>query len=132
MSINRRRLLQGLSLGVLSANLPFADRIYAETQDRAPQPTVGANDRFAVGVIGPGSRGQELIRQLLRIPDTEIAAVCDVYEPRFAEVNELVGKKVPAYKDYRELLALTDLDAIFIAAPPAFHAQYTIAALESG
>lgn len=132
MSINRRRLLQGLSLGVLSANLPFADRIYAETQDGAPQRPTGANDRFAVGVIGPGSRGQELIRQLLRIPDTEIAAVCDVYEPRFAEVNELVGKKVSAYKDYRELLTLTGLDAIFIATPPAFHAQYTIAALESG
>jgi predicted dehydrogenase len=55
-----------------------------------------------------------------------------VYEPRFAEVDELVGKKVAAYKEYGEFLERKDLDAIFIATPPVFHAQYAIAALKSG
>lgn len=84
------------------------------------------------GVIGPGSRGQELIRQLLHIPGVQIAAVCDVYEPRFAQVNQLTGTTVASTKDYRELLARTDLDAIFISSPIADHAEHMLAALSSG
>ena len=132
--MNRRDLLQGLSLGVLSAKLSSSLPLYGQAAESQPEPQrpIAANDRVNVGVIGPGSRGQELIRQLLRTPGVEIAAVCDVYEPRFAEVNELVAKSVPAYKDYRELLARKDLDAIFIATPPVFHAEYAIAAMKSG
>src|SRR5665213_2750103 len=108
--MNRRRLLQGLSLSVLSAKLFPASSVYGQAvkaKVETPRP-IAANDRVNVGVIGPGSRGQELIRQLLRTPGVEIAAVCDVYEPRFAEVNELVGKKVPGYKNGHELLERKD------------------------
>jgi predicted dehydrogenase len=100
-------------------------------QSAKPQP-IAANDRINVGIIGPGSRGREVMRQMLRTRGVEIAAVCDVYEPRFAEVNELVGRKVPSYTNYRELLERKDLDAILIATPPVFHAECTLAALESG
>lgn len=132
--MNRRSLLQGLSFSMLAAKLSGASSLYGEAAEPQPQPSrpIGANDRVNIGFIGPGSRGKELIRQLLRTPGVEIAAQCDVYEPRFAEVNELVGKNVPSYKDYRELLQRQDLDAIFIATPPLFHASYSIAAMQSG
>jgi predicted dehydrogenase len=131
--MNRRSLLQGLSFSMLAARLSGASPSYDQAAAH-PEPLrpIAANDRVNIGIIGPGSRGQELLRQLLRTPGVEISAQCDVYEPRFAEVNELVGKKVPAYKDYRELLQRKDLDAIFIATPPVYHATYAIAALESG
>lgn len=132
MSINRRRLLQGLTLGALSAKLPFANTMYGEEQTSASQRPVSANDRISVGVIGPGSRGQELIRQFLKVPGVEITAVCDVYPPRFAEVDELVGRKVPGVKDYQELINRKDIDVVVIATPPTFHASYSIAAMESG
>ncbi len=131
--MNRRKLLQGLSFSMLAAKLSGASPVYGQAE---PQPEtsrrIPANDRINIGIIGPGSRGQELVRQLLRTPGVDIAAQCDVYEPRFAEVNELVGKKVPAHKDYRELLQRKDLDAIFIATPPVFHASYAVAAMNSG
>lgn len=133
--MNRRRLLQGISLGVLSAKLTSSLPLYGssmEAEATEPAKEIAANDRVNVGVIGPGSRGKELIRQLLRTPGVEIAAVCDVYEPRFTQVNELVGKKVPACKDYRELLERKDLDAIFVATPPIFHARHAMAAMRSG
>lgn len=131
--MNRRDLLQGLSLSVLSAELSSALPLYGQQEAPSkPARPIAANDRVNVGIIGPGSRGQELIRQLLRTPGVEIAAACDIYEPRFAEVNELVGKNVPSYKDYREILARQDLDAIFIATPPVFHAEYAIAAMQRG
>lgn len=131
--MDRRGLLQGLSISMLYARLFGASSVYGQSAEFKQEPArpITANDRINVGVIGPGSRGQELIRQLLRTPGVEIAAVCDVYEPRFAEVNELVGKKVPGHKDYHELLQRKDLDAIFIATPPVFHAEYAIAAMES-
>lgn len=132
--MNRRRLIQGLSMSILTTKLLGSLSASGQTRDAqgAPQRPVAANDRVNVGVIGPGSRGLELTRQLLRTAGVEIAAVCDVYEPRFAQVNELVGNPVPPYKDYRELLARSDLDAIFIATPPVFHAEHVLAALNSG
>ncbi len=89
-------------------------------------------DELRVGVIGPGSRGQELIRQLLHVPGVRIAAVCDIYEPRYAQVNRLVGNEVPHTKEYGELLGRKDLDAIYIATPLAHHAEHVLAALKTG
>ncbi len=132
--MDRRRLLQGLSMSVLSRKLLGAMPGYGQSHAAPAQPQrpISANDRINVGMIGPGSRGKELMRQLLRTPGVEIAAVSDVYEPRFAQVNDLVGKKVPGYKDYREMLEREDLDAIFVATPPIFHAECAIAAIQSG
>ncbi|MGH9617992.1 MAG: Gfo/Idh/MocA family protein, partial [Acidobacteriaceae bacterium] len=135
--MDRRHLLQGLSFSMLAAKLSGVSPLYAAPttqpqQQSAPPRHIAANDRVNVGIIGPGSRGKELVRQLLRTPGVEIAAQCDVYEPRFAELDELVGKKVPACKDHRELLQRKDLDAIFIATPPVFHASYAIDAMQSG
>jgi len=132
--MNRRSLVQRLSMSLLSTKL--LSSLPAESQEltvrSAPQKPVSANDRINVAVIGPGSRGLELMRKLLRTPGVEITGVCDVYEPRFAQVNALVGKKVPAYRDYRELLARKEVDAVFIASPPTFHAEQVIASIESG
>lgn len=121
-------------MSVLSSKLLGGAPGYGQSQEAHAQPQrpMAANDRINVGMIGPGSRGRELLRQLLRVPGVEIAAVCDVYEPRFAQVDELVGKKVSAYKDYREMLERKDLDAIFVATPPMFHAEYALAAMKSG
>jgi predicted dehydrogenase len=132
--MNRRHLVQGLSLGALSAKLLPSSPSYDQAAELQPEPqrSIGAKDRVNIGVVGPGSRGKGLIRQLLRTPGTEVVAVCDVYERRFAEVNELVDTKVAAYTDYGECLERKDLDAIFIATPPVFHAQYAIAAMKSG
>jgi predicted dehydrogenase len=72
------------------------------------------------------------MRQFLHVPGVSIAAVCDVYEPRFEEVNHLTGHSTPATKDYRELLSRGDYEAIFIASPLKFHAEHVLAALRTG
>jgi predicted dehydrogenase len=129
--MNRRDVLQGLSMSMLSTGLLPRSSLLAQAVGPSAK-QISVNDHINVGVIGPGSRGKELIRQLLRVPGVNIAAVCDVYEPRFVEVNQLVGKPVPAYKDYREMLSRKDLDAIFIATPPVYHAACAIAAMNHG
>src|SRR6516225_4264219 len=89
-------------------------------------------EELRVGVSGPGSRGQELIRQLLHVPGVRSAAICDIYEPRYAQVNRLTGAEVFATKDYRELLERKDLDVIYVATPLAHHAEHVLAALKTG
>jgi predicted dehydrogenase len=93
---------------------------------------VAPSDRINVGVIGPGSRGQELIRYMLRVPGVRIAALADVYDARFAASRKLTGEETPAFADYRRLVDLRDLDAIVVATPLSLHAEHMVAALRSG
>ncbi len=85
-----------------------------------------------LGVIGPGSRGQELVRTFLRVPGVTIVASADVYAPRFDQLDKVCGYRVQAHKDYRELLDRKDLDAIVVATPLGLHAEHVLAALDSG
>ncbi|HEY3988458.1 MAG TPA: Gfo/Idh/MocA family oxidoreductase [Acidobacteriaceae bacterium] len=120
--MNRRELLGGASAAWLGMGLDGV-RGLAEPAKA---------DELRVGMIGPGSRGQELIRQLLHVAGVRITAICDIYEPRYAQVNRLVGTDVPHTKDYRELLERKDLDVIYVATPVSLHAEHVLAALETG
>jgi predicted dehydrogenase len=89
------------------------------------------SDEFHVGIIGVGSRGQHLMRLFLRIPDVRVTALCDVYEPRFAEGREITGEDTRVYRDYRRMLdAASDLDAVIVASPLGFHGEHMVASLE--
>ena len=90
------------------------------------------NDRIQFGVIGPGSRGKEDLRQLLRNPGVEVVAVCDVYEPRFAQAEAVAGHPLFRTQDYRELVARADVDAFLIASPLSVHRNHVLAALATG
>ncbi len=94
--------------------------------------TLSPSDRVNLGWIGVGSRGQELMRTLLRVPGVRIEGLCDVYEPRFREARKITTEQTPVYTDYRKLLEVRDLDAIVIATPLSLHAEHVVAALESG
>ena len=120
--MNRREMLGGASAAWLAMGL-----------EGVRGPAEPANtDELRVGMIGPGSRGQELLRQLLHVPGVRIAAVCDIYEPRYAQVNRLVGAEVPNTNDYRALLERKDLDVIYVATPVSLHAEHVLAALKTG
>jgi predicted dehydrogenase len=94
---------------------------------------IAASDRLNVGVIGVGSRGQYLMRLFLRIPDIRIAALCDVYPPRFAEGREITGEETPVYDDYRQMLdAARDLDVVIVASPLSFHGEHVVGSLQRG
>lgn len=72
------------------------------------------------------------MRTFLRVPGVRFAGLCDVYEPRFAAGRRITAEDTPVYKDYRELLAARDIDAVVVATPLSFHSQHVITSLESG
>src|SRR5260370_26775144 len=117
--MNRRFFVQGLSAAALAAKSmsSVAETVLADSAGGAAQPVL-------LGIIGPGSRGKELLRNLLRVPGVTIVAAADVYEPRFKEVNQLCGYNVASHSDYRELLDRKDLDAIDVASQLSLHAEH--------
>lgn len=53
----------------------------------APSRVLGANDRIRVGIIGPGARGQQIMRAAIDSPNTEFVAVADIYTRRLEEAK---------------------------------------------
>lgn len=96
-----------------------------------PASVLGANDRVRVGMIGVGNRGQDLLNQIIAVPNVQVVAMADVYHGRFDEVK----KKVPnilTFDDHRKLLDLKDVDAVIVASPLHTHARHFLDTLAAG
>ncbi len=93
---------------------------------------LGANDRIRVGGIGLGGRCRLLLNLARQNENVEVAAVCDVYEPRMAETQAKIAPGAEAIVDYRRLLERKDIDAVFIGSPDHWHVPMTIDAVRAG
>ena len=92
---------------------------------------LGANDRIRLAILGMGGRGNYLMDQFAA-QGAEIAAVCDVYEPRLDKAVQRAGPAAKSYIDYRRLLEDKTIDAVVIATPDHQHAQMFIDAVGAG
>ncbi|MBL8179418.1 MAG: Gfo/Idh/MocA family oxidoreductase [Bryobacterales bacterium] len=92
----------------------------------------GANGAIRIGCIGAGGRAQALLRNIERIPNARIAAVCDVWTENLEKAKQLAGPAAFATRDYRDLLARQDVDAVIIGAPDHQHVPLTSAACRAG
>src|SRR5262245_17178340 len=92
---------------------------------------LGANERIRIGIIGPGARGSEILRDALNCPNVECVGAADVYTRRLEEVKTTApGAKT--YLDYRHLLDDKSIDAVLIATPQHLHAEHFVASLDAG
>lgn len=91
-----------------------------------------ANDLIGMGFIGSGIRGSQLLRDFLKIPGARPLAVCDLYDGHLARAKEHAGDAIDVTKNYEEILARKDVDAVVIATPDHWHLPMTLAALSAG
>lgn len=99
---------------------------------RRPAPTYSANDQVNLAVIGAGGMGVVDSQTALRIPGVRMVAACDLYDGRLAAAKGRWGKDIMTTRDYREVLARPDVDAVIIGTPDHWHKEISVAALEAG
>jgi NADH/NAD ratio-sensing transcriptional regulator Rex len=96
-----------------------------------PRSILGANDRVRVGMIGVGNRGQDLLEQIVTLPNVEVVAIADVYRRRHDEARK-IAPSIIAFDDHRRLLDMKDIDAVIVASPLHTHARHFFDTLSSG
>ena len=101
------------------------------------QTTTGSSDDLNIALLGTGAQGQVLMNACLKIPNLRFKAVCDIWtgynQRRASRILKKYGHDLNTYEDYREMLAKeNDLDGVLIATPDFWHAEHTIACLDSG
>ncbi len=102
---------------------------------RSSGPTLGAqgaSEKVVMGIIGTGGQGMAHIKELAKMEDVAIAAVCDVDQARREKAAKQAGSSPKQIKDFRELLAMKDIDAVFITTPDHWHGIVAIEACKAG
>src|SRR5436190_11972584 len=81
---------------------------------------VPPSEQITLGAIGIGNRGWYDLGCFLEEPDVRFVAICDVKAERREKVKKRADEKkgnqdCAMYRDLRELLARSDIDAVLIA-----------------
>jgi myo-inositol 2-dehydrogenase/D-chiro-inositol 1-dehydrogenase len=84
-------------------------------------------------MIGTGGRGSFLLQGVLRQPNAKVVALCDIKPDRLDKAASAAAKYNPAtYADWKRILEIKDVDAVFIATPPYLHSEMAIQAIQAG
>jgi predicted dehydrogenase len=123
-SPSRREFLQ---LGAASTITLAASPAFAfESRQVSP------NDRIRLACIGIGSMGTGDTLTALKVNGVEMVAAADVYDGRFTAAKAQFGPALFTTRDYREILARPDIDAVIIATPDHWHMQQAIDSVAAG
>jgi predicted dehydrogenase len=98
---------------------------------------VAPSERIVVGGIGIGNRGTYDLGCFLEQKDVQFVAVCDIKKDRRQKVKEMADKRYGnddcrMYRDFRELLDQSDIDAVLIATGPNWHATAAMYTAKAG
>ena len=90
-----------------------------------------ANSAVSYGIIGTGGRGTLVGTLMSKNPGTKLAAICDIYPDRIdhAKTNIPGADSARVFRNYKELLAQKDIDAVLISSPVFLHPEHFEAAV---
>lgn len=99
---------------------------------------IAPSDQVNIGAIGINGMGWADLTTILKIPGTNLVALCDVdsnvLSKRMAELAKLNvnASKVKTFEDYRKMLEMKDLDAVIIGTPDHWHCLQMVHACQAG
>src|SRR5580700_11259441 len=88
-------------------------------------------DSIAVGVVGCGYWGPNLLRNFKALPNCRVKAMCDASEERLKHMRSLYPD-VEGVKDFDALLNGVGLDAVIVATPVRHHYSLAKTSLLAG
>jgi hypothetical protein len=131
--VSRRRFLKTAAQAgaVLMAPQVLSGKVLGKDGAVAP------SDRIVLGGIGIGNRGTYDLGCFLPQSDVQFVAVCDVKANRQAAVKAIADQhygnsNCKTYRDFHDLLARDDIDAVLIATGPNWHATAAMYAARAG
>src|SRR5215813_4976037 len=96
-----------------------------------PTKILGANDRVRVGMIGVGDRGNDLLDQIVKVPNVDLVAMADIYSRRRDQAKSKVPN-IQTVDDFRRILDMKDIDGVIVASPLHIHTRHFLDVLASG
>ena len=144
--LTRRDFVKSAAVAALAAPTIVPSSVFGQN---AP------SNRIAMGCIGVGNKGIDILRKFMNLPECQIVAVCDANRASYGyrDANQFLGrepaKKIvedyygrsqqsgsytgcDAHADFRELLARDDIEAVTVCTPDHWHAIMTIEAAAAG
>jgi len=120
LNLTRRRFLQAATASSVAVPCVIASTALGNAE-KAP-----ASERVTLGHIGVGGQGRHLFRAMMNCRNAQSVAVADCYQDRREACAAICKGK--AYRDFRELLARSDIDAVVVATPDHWHVPIALAA----
>jgi predicted dehydrogenase len=129
--LNRRSFLR--AAGAASAGTVLGSKIHALTAAQSePGRPIAANDHIQIALIGAGGQGQGDTKHAVDVPGVKLVAVADCYTGRLEHSKELWGQDIFTTRDYNEILARKDIDAVIIGTPDHWHMKASTDAMNAG
>ncbi|HYE64908.1 MAG TPA: Gfo/Idh/MocA family oxidoreductase [Pyrinomonadaceae bacterium] len=147
---SRRRFIKLATATTLAAGASrniFSSTTTLISPSQEPSKPVSPNDRIRIATIGMGGQGTSDTKAALHRPGetagaettnpavgegVELVAVADLYEGRLIRAKEVFGKDLFTTRDYREILARPDVDAVLIVTPDHWHMKMAVDAMNAG
>ncbi len=133
---NRRSFLKAVgaasAASFAAAEAAAGTRVHALAVQDEPARPVAANDHIQIALIGAGGQGMGDTKTAVQVPGLKLVAVADCYDGRLARSKEIWGDDVFTTRDYNEILARKDIDAVIIGTPDHWHKQASVDAMKAG
>lgn len=124
-AVSRRRFLAASALG--AAPLIVPSRVLGLGQAPAP------SNKIRLACIGVGGMGTGNLNSFLSEDRVQVVAICDVDDTHREAAAQKAGLTLKdTTRDFQEVLARPDVDAIMCAVPDHWHAVIAIAAAKAG
>src|SRR5688572_11341450 len=121
--VTRRKFLQKASAATVLVGTSSDAASYSRIS--------GANERFVLGLIGCGGRGQDLMKHFVK-QGAVFNRVCDPDERRMQQARTTAEGTAETVRDFRSVLESKEIDAVVVATPDHWHALPTILACDAG
>ncbi|MCZ6514959.1 MAG: Gfo/Idh/MocA family oxidoreductase [Acidobacteria bacterium] len=120
---SRRHFLRTSAGGFAAAGLAGNAMVLAPSSLEAAPLAVPPSERIGLGIIGCGMQGSGLLRTALSLPGVQCVGAAELYDGRATLAKEIAGDNIFTTRDYRELIARKDVDAVIVATPDHWHAK---------